>query len=81
MIATHDLGLMEQVDARRMILSQAAGSTSMTERRRAALTGAGPAVPRRPEVRVRTTAPIVPPANVAGNALVLVIAIMAFLPA
>lgn len=34
---------------------------------------------RRPEMRVRPTAPIVPPANVSGNALMLVIAIMAFL--
>lgn len=35
--------------------------------------------PKRPEMRVRPTAPIVPPANVAGNALMFVIAIMAFL--
>lgn len=34
---------------------------------------------RRPEMKVRPTAPIVPPANVSGNALMLVIAIMAFL--
>ena len=34
---------------------------------------------RRPEMRVRPTAPIVPQANVSGNALMLVIAIMAFL--
>ena len=35
--------------------------------------------PRRPEMKVRPTAPIVPPSNVSGNALMLVIAIMAFL--
>ncbi len=34
---------------------------------------------RKAAMRVRPTAPIVPPANVSGNALVLVIAIMAFL--
>ncbi|MCV9998601.1 ABC transporter permease [Pararhizobium sp. YC-54] len=34
---------------------------------------------RKASLRVRPTAPIVPPANVSGNALVLVIAIMAFL--
>ncbi|SOC43693.1 cell division transport system permease protein [Rhizobium subbaraonis] len=34
---------------------------------------------KRPEMRVRPTAPIVPPANVSGNALMFVIAIMAFL--
>lgn len=34
---------------------------------------------RRPELRVRPMAPIVPPSNVSGNALMLVIAIMAFL--
>ena len=34
---------------------------------------------RRPEMKVRPTAPIVPPSNVSGNALMLVIAIMAFL--
>lgn len=35
--------------------------------------------PKRTEMRVRPTAPIVPPANVSGNALMCVIAIMAFL--
>ncbi|MCV3734635.1 ABC transporter permease [Rhizobium sp. TRM96647] len=34
---------------------------------------------KRPEMRVRPTAPIVPPSNVSGNALMCVIAIMAFL--
>ena len=34
---------------------------------------------RRPEMKVRPTAPIVPPSNVSGNALMAVIAIMAFL--
>ncbi|HTO32156.1 MAG TPA: ABC transporter permease [Pararhizobium sp.] len=34
---------------------------------------------RKASLRVRPTAPIVPPANVSGNALMLVIAIMAFL--
>ncbi len=37
------------------------------------------AAARRPEMRVRPMAPIVPQANVSGNALMLVIAIMAFL--
>jgi cell division transport system permease protein len=41
---------------------------------------AGDAQPaRRPEMRVRPMGPIVPPSNVSGNALMLVIAIMAFL--
>jgi cell division transport system permease protein len=34
---------------------------------------------RRPEMRVRPTAPILPPSNIQGNALMVVIAIMAFL--
>jgi cell division transport system permease protein len=34
---------------------------------------------KRPEMRVRPTAPIVPPSNIQGNALMVVIAIMAFL--
>ena len=38
-----------------------------------------PARPRRPEMRVRPTAPILPPSNIQGNALLVVIAIMAFL--
>jgi cell division transport system permease protein len=35
--------------------------------------------PKRPEMRVRPTAPILPPTNIQGNALMVVIAIMAFL--
>jgi cell division transport system permease protein len=35
--------------------------------------------PKRPEMRVRPTAPILPPTNIQGNALRVVIAIMAFL--
>jgi cell division transport system permease protein len=35
--------------------------------------------PRRVEMRVRPTAPILPPSNIQGNALLVVIAIMAFL--
>lgn len=35
--------------------------------------------PRRPEMRVRPTGPILPPSNIQGNALMVVIAIMAFL--
>ncbi len=35
--------------------------------------------PRRVEMRVRQTAPILPPSNIQGNALMVVIAIMAFL--
>ena len=34
---------------------------------------------KRPEMRVRPTGPIVPPSNIQGNALMVVIAIMAFL--
>lgn len=34
---------------------------------------------RRPEMRVRPTGPILPPSNIQGNALMVVIAIMAFL--
>lgn len=38
-----------------------------------------PQQPRRAEMRVRPTAPILPPSNIQGNALMVVIAIMAFL--
>jgi len=38
-----------------------------------------PAEPRRPVMRVRPTGPIVPSSNIQGNALMVVIAIMAFL--
>ena len=38
-----------------------------------------PQQPKRPEMRVRPTGPIVPPSNIQGNALIVVIAIMAFL--
>lgn len=56
----------------------------MTDARRRDGTGEGPrartADSRRPAApRLRATAPIVPPANVSGNALMLVIAIMSFL--
>ncbi|KEQ07180.1 cell division protein FtsX [Pseudorhizobium pelagicum] len=37
------------------------------------------AAPRRTEMRVRPTAPILPPTNIQGTALIVVIAIMAFL--
>ena len=37
------------------------------------------AAARRPQMRVRPTGPIVPPSNIQGNALMVVIAIMAFL--
>lgn len=37
------------------------------------------ATPRRAPMRVRPTAPILPPSNIQGNALIVVIAIMAFL--
>ncbi|CDZ59955.1 Cell division ABC transporter (Membrane component) [Neorhizobium galegae bv. orientalis] len=40
---------------------------------------AGPKQARRVEMRVRPTAPILPPSNIQGNALLVVIAIMAFL--
>ncbi len=49
----------------------------MTDAPRETAETAAPA--RRPEMRVRPTAPIVPPANVSGRALMFVIAIMAFL--
>lgn len=38
-----------------------------------------PTQPRRPEMRVRPTGPILPPSNIQGNALMVVIAIMSFL--
>ncbi|SMC77781.1 ABC transporter permease [Rhizobium sp. RU36D] len=38
-----------------------------------------PTQPRRPPMQVRPTGPILPPANIQGNALMVVIAIMAFL--
>ncbi len=38
-----------------------------------------PAQPRRAEMRVRPTGPILPPSNIQGNALLVVIAIMSFL--
>ncbi|MGY5775325.1 cell division protein FtsX [Rhizobium sp. LEGMi135b] len=41
--------------------------------------GAPPAERKRPEMRVRPTGPIVPSSNIQGNALIVVIAIMAFL--
>ena len=50
----------------------------MTDQETAPPTAASPPQ-RRPEMKVRPTAPIVPPSNVSGNALMLVIAIMAFL--
>ncbi|AVA23183.1 cell division protein [Rhizobium sp. NXC24] len=40
---------------------------------------ASPPEKRRPEMRVRPTGPIVPSSNIQGNALIVVIAIMAFL--
>ncbi|MFK0164496.1 cell division protein FtsX [Rhizobium sp. NPDC090279] len=42
-------------------------------------TPAAPAERKRPEMRVRPTGPIVPSSNIQGNALIVVIAIMAFL--
>lgn len=35
--------------------------------------------PKRPPMRIRPMAPILPPSNIQGNALMVVIAIMAFL--
>jgi cell division transport system permease protein len=40
---------------------------------------AAPPERKRPEMRVRPTGPIVPSSNIQGNALIVVIAIMAFL--
>lgn len=51
----------------------------MTEASRVTETRAAPAARRPAGSRLRPTAPIVPPANVSGNALMLVIAIMSFL--
>jgi cell division transport system permease protein len=53
--------------------------TEPTAQRRAKRTDTPPAPPRRPEMRVRPTGPIVPSSNIQGNALMVVIAIMAFL--
>src|ERR1700712_5775644 len=54
--------------------------TEPTAKRRAKRTDTPPAAPpRRPEMRVRPTGPIVPSSNIQGNALMVVIAIMAFL--
>src|SRR3982751_2670229 len=51
----------------------------MTERAPNNAAQASAAQPKRPEMRVRTTAPILPPSNIQGSALMVVIAIMAFL--
>src|SRR4051794_30125492 len=55
----------------------------MTDQPRAAPTRPNPSrnpqAARRPEMRVRPTGPIVPPSNIQGNALMVVIAIMSFL--
>jgi len=55
----------------------------MTDQPRAAPTRLNPSrnpqAARRPEMRVRPTGPIVPPSNIQGNALMVVIAIMSFL--
>ncbi len=54
--------------------------TKTPTRTRAKAPAAAPAQQRkRPEMRVRPTAPILPPSNIQGNALMVVIAIMAFL--
>jgi cell division transport system permease protein len=54
--------------------------TKTPTRTRAKAPAAAPAQqPKRPEMRVRPTAPILPPSNIQGNALMVVIAIMAFL--
>jgi len=54
--------------------------TKTPTRTRAKTPAAVPAQqPKRPEMRVRPTAPILPPTNIQGNALMVVIAIMAFL--
>jgi len=54
--------------------------TKPPTRTRAKAPAAAPAQqPKRPEMRVRPTAPILPPSNIQGNALMVVIAIMAFL--
>ena len=77
-IATHDITLMEQYDARRMVLHQG-GCTSMTrideQRPLVDLGNERPQVP----ARARILSPIVPRASISGRALVAVVAIMAFL--
>ncbi|WP_188112608.1 cell division protein FtsX [Rhizobium tropici] len=54
-----------------------AQGTSTAQTRQAP--GTPPAERKRPEMRVRPTGPIVPSSNIQGNALIVVIAIMAFL--
>ncbi|MFB2550395.1 cell division protein FtsX [Ensifer soli] len=51
----------------------------MSDRRTETRAATPPREGRRAEMRVRPTAPIVPSANVSGNALIIVIAIMSFL--
>ncbi|MGO4195283.1 cell division protein FtsX [Rhizobium sp. YAF28] len=53
--------------------------TKTPTRTRAKAPAAAAQQPKRPEMRVRPTAPILPPSNIQGNALMVVIAIMAFL--
>ncbi len=49
------------------------------DRRAPRATATKPQAPRRTEMTVRPTGPILPPSNIQGNALLVVIAIMAFL--
>jgi cell division transport system permease protein len=49
------------------------------KKKRAQAETPAPAQSKRPEMRVRPTAPILPPSNIQGNALTVVISIMAFL--
>ena len=83
-IATHDLGLMDQFDARRMVLIEGR-LESMTEATARPAGRRRTAAHRRAPTRAADAAasaplaPIVPAGSVAGQALILVIAIMAFL--
>ncbi|KQQ54332.1 cell division protein FtsX [Rhizobium sp. Leaf311] len=51
----------------------------MNEMSRKALKPSQKAAPKMPQMRIRPMAPILPPSNIQGNALIVVIAIMAFL--
>ncbi|WP_113094070.1 ABC transporter permease [Agrobacterium sp. fls2-241-TYG-188a] len=51
----------------------------MNEMSRKALKPSQMAAPKMPQMRIRPMAPILPPSNIQGNALIVVIAIMAFL--
>ena len=78
-IATHDIALMDQYDARRLVLHEGRcifTIDSMTDRRDYDDDGAA-RISRAPLPQVET--PIVPRSSIGGRALVAVVAIMTFL--